>query len=99
VRAGLVPLIADLKQRGTKPDDAWLAGDYDTKAQAELCQEVALDMGARGARGGGWGAGFWRSEAKEMGPLSSRCRAHGQAPLLPAPHILRPPGPAPPCRL
>ncbi|GBF90989.1 hypothetical protein Rsub_03844 [Raphidocelis subcapitata] len=45
VRAGLVPLLASLKSRGTRPDDAWLAGDYDTKAQAALCEEVALDMG------------------------------------------------------
>lgn len=45
VRAGLVPLIADLKARGTPPDNAWLAGDYDVKKQAALCEEVALDMG------------------------------------------------------
>ncbi|KAI8464429.1 MAG: putative carboxypeptidase [Monoraphidium minutum] len=45
VRGGLVPLIADLKSKGTPPDDKWLTGDYDTKAQAALCQEIALDMG------------------------------------------------------
>lgn len=45
VRAGLVPLIADLKTKGNAPDDKWLAGDYDVKAQAALCQEIALDMG------------------------------------------------------
>lgn len=56
VRAGLLPLIASLKSRGTRPDDAWLAGDYDTKAQAALCEEVALDMGGRGAEGAEEGA-------------------------------------------
>lgn len=45
VRAALVPLIAQLKSNGTPPDDSWLAGDYSTKDQAALCQEVALDMG------------------------------------------------------
>ncbi|KIZ02696.1 carboxypeptidase Taq [Monoraphidium neglectum] len=45
VRGGLVPLIADLKSNGQAPDDNWLAGDYDTKDQAALCQEIALDMG------------------------------------------------------
>ena len=45
VRGGLVPLIAALKTNGRKPDDAWLAGDYDVKEQAKLCEEVALDMG------------------------------------------------------
>jgi hypothetical protein len=43
-----VPLIAELKARGTKPDDGWLAGEYDEAAQAALCKEVALDMGEGG---------------------------------------------------
>lgn len=52
VRAGLVPLIDALKTKGQRPDDAWLAGDYDVKRQAALCEEVALDMGARTLAGG-----------------------------------------------
>lgn len=35
VKAGLVPLLADLRSRGKAPSDAWLKGDYDTKKQAE----------------------------------------------------------------
>ena len=45
VRAGLAPLIADLKANGTRPDDSWLAGEFAEGAQAALCREVALDMG------------------------------------------------------
>lgn len=35
VKAGLVPLLADLRSRGVAPSDAWLKGDYDPKQQAE----------------------------------------------------------------
>lgn len=45
VRAGLVPLIADIKSRGKAPDASWLSGDYDEAKQADLCKEIALDMG------------------------------------------------------
>eukprot|EP00887_Chlorella_sp_A99_P004883 scaffold4.g4883.t1 len=33
VKAGLVPLLADVRTRGVTPDDAWLKGDYDTGKQ------------------------------------------------------------------
>lgn len=45
VKAGLVPLLAEVRGRGTPPDAAWLTGEFDTDAQAALCREVALDLG------------------------------------------------------
>ncbi|KAF8071085.1 thermostable carboxypeptidase 1 [Scenedesmus sp. PABB004] len=45
VRAGLVPLLAELRARGTPPDDSWLAGSYDVERQAALCKEIALALG------------------------------------------------------
>lgn len=45
VKEGLVPLLADLRERGTAPSDTWLKGDYDTKRQAELCHKIAVAMG------------------------------------------------------
>lgn len=45
VRAGLVPLITELKTKGTSPDDQWLKGEYDTEVQAKLCRQIALDLG------------------------------------------------------
>ena len=45
VRSGLVPLIAELKTRGTSPDTAWLQGQYSTDVQAKLCRQIALDLG------------------------------------------------------
>ncbi|KAJ1431609.1 M32, carboxypeptidase Taq metallopeptidase peptidase [Ochromonadaceae sp. CCMP2298] len=45
VRAGLVPLIAQLKSQGTAPDAAWLEGQYDVDVQAKLCRQVCLDLG------------------------------------------------------
>ena len=45
VRSGLVPLIAELKTRGTSPDTAWLQGQYNMDVQAKLCRQIALDLG------------------------------------------------------
>ena len=45
VRNGLVPLINELKTKGTKPESDWLKGDYDTDIQAKLCRQIALDLG------------------------------------------------------
>jgi carboxypeptidase Taq len=45
VREGLVPLIAALRTEGSPPDDSWLKGTFSTEKQAELCREVALDLG------------------------------------------------------
>ncbi|GLC44578.1 hypothetical protein PLESTM_001617300 [Pleodorina starrii] len=51
VREGLVPLIADIKSRGRKIDESWMAGEYDTDTQAELCRKVAIDIGFDTERG------------------------------------------------
>ena len=45
VREGVVPLIKDIREKGTPPDADWLKGTYDTKKQAELCESIALDLG------------------------------------------------------
>lgn len=45
VKAGLVPLLADLRTRGTPPDSAWLKGEFDTAKQADMCREVSLALG------------------------------------------------------
>lgn len=45
VRAGLVPLIAEIKQKGTPPDASWLVRDYDVDVQAKLCKQIAIDLG------------------------------------------------------
>lgn len=45
LKAGVVPLIAELKERGTRPDDAWLQGEWDTKQQAALCDSVVKELG------------------------------------------------------
>eukprot|EP00878_Enallax_costatus_P001574 GHUV01001725.1.p1 GENE.GHUV01001725.1~~GHUV01001725.1.p1 ORF type:complete len:544 (+),score=156.71 GHUV01001725.1:74-1705(+) len=45
VRKGLVPLIAELRSKGTPPNDEWLKGTFDIDKQAALCKEVALELG------------------------------------------------------
>ena len=45
VKAGLVPLIADIKKHGTPPKRDILDGKYDVDAQAQLCKSIALDLG------------------------------------------------------
>ncbi len=45
VREGLVPLISDLRTRGTAPDASWLKGHFDVEKQAKLCKDIALDLG------------------------------------------------------
>lgn len=32
---GLVPLLRDIKERGTAPDKSWLSGDFNTDAQVQ----------------------------------------------------------------
>lgn len=44
LKEGLAPLIKELRS-GTKPDDAWLQGSWDTTVQAELCNTIAKDIG------------------------------------------------------
>ena len=38
VRDGLVPLITELREKGTAPDDAWLKGKFDVDKQVGLSQ-------------------------------------------------------------
>jgi Zn-dependent M32 family carboxypeptidase len=45
VRKGLVPLLAELREKGSAPDDSWLHGSYNLDKQAALCKEVALQLG------------------------------------------------------
>ena len=45
VRAGLIPLIHDVRSRGTTPDGSCLEGIFDVEKQAELCESIALDLG------------------------------------------------------
>jgi hypothetical protein len=45
VRKGLVPLLAELREKGSPPDDSWLHGSYSLDTQAALCKEVALALG------------------------------------------------------
>ncbi|GAB4814416.1 hypothetical protein N2152v2_001462 [Parachlorella kessleri] len=45
VKAGLVPLLAEIRSRGTAPSDAWLKGDFDTEKQAALCHKLAVALG------------------------------------------------------
>merc|ERR1712048_1092557 len=45
VKEGLVPLLKDIREKGTQPDDSWLKGDFDTGKQAELCKDVAVALG------------------------------------------------------
>ncbi|CAK0875306.1 unnamed protein product, partial [Prorocentrum cordatum] len=45
VRDGLVPLLKSIRERGEKPDTAWLQGDFDTSKQADLCKDVAVALG------------------------------------------------------
>ncbi|KAL4523019.1 hypothetical protein Ndes2526B_g07832 [Nannochloris sp. 'desiccata'] len=45
VKAGLIPFLAELKAKGTAPDASWLKGEYNTDAQAQLCREIAVDLG------------------------------------------------------
>ena len=48
LREGLVPLIAEIKARGTPPNAAWLTGagiKYDLDQQSLLCNQIAVDLG------------------------------------------------------
>jgi len=44
VKAGLVPLIAKIKN-GIPPNRSCLDGTYDVDIQAKMCKEIALDLG------------------------------------------------------
>eukprot|EP00242_Pyramimonas_sp_CCMP2087_P016560 CAMPEP_0198204252 /NCGR_PEP_ID=MMETSP1445-20131203/7647_1 /TAXON_ID=36898 /ORGANISM="Pyramimonas sp., Strain CCMP2087" /LENGTH=555 /DNA_ID=CAMNT_0043876041 /DNA_START=119 /DNA_END=1783 /DNA_ORIENTATION=+ len=45
VKAGLVPLLDDIRTKGTAPDRSWLDGEFDVTAQANMCADIAKDMG------------------------------------------------------
>jgi carboxypeptidase Taq len=45
VKAGLVPLISDIKNKGSAPSRDCLDGKYDVDAQAKMCKDIALDLG------------------------------------------------------
>ena len=45
VKAGLVPLINEIKTKGTSPDAKWMEGEYDTNVQAQMCKDIAVDLG------------------------------------------------------
>jgi carboxypeptidase Taq len=51
VRAGLVPLLAEVRSRGVAPDDSWLKGEWDLEKQAAMCKEIAVEMGFDLTRG------------------------------------------------
>ena len=40
-----MPLIQEIKAKGTPPDRSLLQGTFDTKAQAALCNAIAVDLG------------------------------------------------------
>jgi len=40
-----VPLIKEIKAKGSPPDSSLLQGTFDTKAQAALCNAIAVDLG------------------------------------------------------
>jgi carboxypeptidase Taq len=45
VKAGLVPLISDIKNKGSAPSRDCLDGKYSVDAQAKMCKDIALDLG------------------------------------------------------
>ncbi|KAK9833280.1 hypothetical protein WJX81_002396 [Elliptochloris bilobata] len=45
LRDGLVPLLRDIRERGTPPDAGVLAGRFDTRVQAALCEKIAVELG------------------------------------------------------
>jgi Zn-dependent M32 family carboxypeptidase len=45
VRDGLVPLLNSIRKHGTKPNEAWLKGDFDVDKQSALCKDVATALG------------------------------------------------------
>jgi carboxypeptidase Taq len=46
VKAELIPFLAELREKGTAPDNSWLVdGDFDVEKQTELCFDIAKDIG------------------------------------------------------
>ena len=40
-----MPLLKEIKAKGTSPDSSLLQGSFDTKAQSALCNAIAVDLG------------------------------------------------------
>ena len=51
VRNSIVPLLAEVKAKGTAPDASWLSKPFDVKKQAALCESIAVAMGFDLTRG------------------------------------------------
>jgi carboxypeptidase Taq len=51
VRAGLVPLLSEVRSKGTPPDTSLLKGKFNPAQQAMLCESIALDLGFDLSRG------------------------------------------------
>lgn len=46
VKAELIPFLAELRDKGTAPDNSWLVdGDYDVEKQTALCFDIAKELG------------------------------------------------------
>ena len=45
VKEGLVPLLQDIRERGTPPDTSVLQGTFETQTQADLCNRIAKELG------------------------------------------------------
>ena len=45
VKEGLVPLLQDIRERGTPPDTSVLQGTFDAQTQADLCNRIAKELG------------------------------------------------------
>ncbi|CAL5221981.1 g4264 [Coccomyxa viridis] len=45
VKEGLVPLLKQIREKGTPPDTSVLQGTFDTKSQADLCNSIAKELG------------------------------------------------------
>ena len=45
VKEGLMPLLKEVRERGTPPDTSLLQGTFDTKSQADLCNSIARELG------------------------------------------------------
>ena len=46
VKAELIPFLAELREKGTAPDNSWLVdGDFDIEKQTALCFEIAKELG------------------------------------------------------
>lgn len=45
VKSGLIPFLAEIREKGVEPDNSWLQGEFDIDTQAQLCREIAVAIG------------------------------------------------------